>query len=260
MFPVLILAAFLISGENRGAWPVSSDSGARYDGKLAVDSGNAGQGYFLASVSSPVSHRLKLRVEKDGMTLTYDLNGNCESEVFPLQLGSGDYSVSLYENVGGKKYSQEGHVTISANIENGSSPFLIPNQYVNYTEGSALEILSDDSLKDLSGDEAFKAVCAYMKSDFVYDYVRSVTVSPGDLPDIDACLGKKMGICQDLSAVMVGLLRLRGIPSRLMIGYADKNYHAWIEADVGDATISYDPTLELGAMAAPDDYSVERYY
>ena len=33
-----------------------------------------------------------------------------------------------------------------------------------------------------------------------------------------------------------------------------------IEADVGDATISYDPTLELGAMAAPDDYSVERYY
>ncbi len=256
----LIILAVWAYADNRGIWPVPSGNGSSYDGKLAVDSGNADQGYFFASVSTPVSHKLKLRVEKDGTTLTYDLNGEGKQEIFPLQLGSGVYSVSLYENVGGKKYSQEGHISVSANLSDPSSPFLGPNQYVNYTEGSALEQIADSLFAGLTGEEAFEAVCAYMKTEFVYDYVRSVSVSPGELPSIDACLEKKMGICQDLSAVMTGLLRLCGVPARLMIGYADKNYHAWIEADVNGKTISYDPTLQLGAITSPKDYSVERYY
>lgn len=262
LLPALLAALFILAARawTEPGWPEPSPGGPQYDGKLAIDTGNSAQGYFLASVSSPVSHRLKLRVEKDGTTLTYDLNGDTETEVFPLQLGDGEYQVSLYENVGGKKYSQEGRMSFQVSLADQTLPFLYPNQYLNYTSGSPVMAEAETLCGGLSPKEAFQAVCSFMKTDFMYDYVKAVTVSPGELPGIDESFDKRMGICQDLSAIMVSMLRMQGIPSRLMIGYADQNYHAWVEADVDGDSIFFDPTLELGAMPAPNDYSVERYY
>ena len=71
-----------------------------------------------------------------------------------------------------------------------------------------------------------------MKSHFIYDYIKAATVKAGTLPDIDGSFAKKAGICQDLSAIMVCMLRTQGIPSRLIIGYADKQYHAWVTTTV----------------------------
>ena len=71
---------------------------------------------------------------------------------------------------------------------------------------------------------------------------------------------KKMGVCQDLSAIMCCMLRTQGIPCRLIIGYADKNYHAWTVAQVGGQEMFFDPTAALSAISPPKAYSVERFY
>ena len=67
-------------------------------------------------------------------------------------------------------------------------------------------------------------------------------------------------IRQDLSAVMVCMLRTQGIPARLMIGYADKQYHAWVEADVNGKECFFDPTAALSAISRVKEYTIERYY
>jgi transglutaminase-like putative cysteine protease len=41
-------------------------------------------------------------------------------------------------------------------------------------------------------------------------------------------LTKKSGICLDLAALVVALLRIMGIPAKLTIGMADRQYHAWV--------------------------------
>ena len=69
-----------------------------------------------------------------------------------------------------------------------------------------------------------------------------------------------MGVCQDLSAIMVCMLRTQGIPARLMIGYADKQYHAWVVADVGGEEKFFDPTAALSAISKVKAYTLERYY
>ncbi len=120
--------------------------------------------------------------------------------------------------------------------------------------------MADELCADKSSREAFEAIRGFVETQFVYDYVKSVTVSPGELPDISGCFEKKMGICQDLSAMIVAMLRSQGIPSRLMIGYADANYHAWTLTNIDGEEFFYDPTAAMDAIAEPGVYSVERYY
>ena len=256
---VLLSAAFAFTLTAQAQWPAETEVTAA-DGRLLVDSANTSEGYFMAACSEAGAGGLKLRVEKDGTTLTYDLNGEGNYEVFPLQLGNGDYVVTLYENVGGKKYAQQGTLTLPVSLLSQDEPFLYPNQYVNYTRESPIVDEADGLCEGKSAEEKWKAVCGLLQTDFLYDFVKALTVAAGVLPDIDGAYGLKMGICQDLSAIMVGMLRTQDIPARLVIGYADDNYHAWTVSVVDGKELFFDPTAALNAIAEPAAYTVERYY
>ena len=93
-----------------------------------------------------------------------------------------------------------------------------------------------------------------------YDYVKAVLTKPGTLPDIDGTYRKGMGICQDLSALTVAMLRSQGIPSKLVIGYAGKQYHAWVTAKVGGKERFFDPTAAVSNKKLSKNYTVERWY
>ncbi len=41
------------------------------------------------------------------------------------------------------------------------------------------------------------------------------------------------------------MLRIMGIPAKLVIGFADNRYHAWVEVIGSNKTIIYDPTFEI---------------
>lgn len=247
-------------GSSEARWPEASGIDVQANGKLQLDVSNKSEGYFYAGVPGGASHRLKLRVEKDGMTLTYDLNTEGEYEIFPLQLGSGTYTISLYENVGGKKYAQQGGATLYTELSREDVAFLYPNQYINYNQYSLLIEKAADLCDGLDEASAYKMVCDFMASEFVYDFVRAITISAGELPDLDGCFDKRMGICQDLSGVMVAMLRTIGIPGRMIIGYADNNYHAWTQTYVNGEDQFFDPTAAVGGISTIKDYSTERYY
>ncbi len=260
MASALVCMHVLALDSGQAVWPSAPGSDVREDGKLALDVSNLSEGYFMACVPAGCPHRLKLRVEKDGQTLTYDLNGESIYEVFPLQLGSGTYSVMLYENVGGKKYAQQGGILLDVSLSREDASFLVPNQYVNYSALSPLVEKAGELCNGLDEKDTYQTVCTFMQSEFVYDFVRALTVSAGQLPDADGSFEKRMGICQDLSAVTVAMLRTMGIPGRLMIGYADDNYHAWTQTLVDGKEEFFDPTAAVGGINSVGTYSVERYY
>lgn len=265
---LLCLAAVLLLSGSSGLlcaaaeakWPEGSKNGKKSDGKMILDLTNTSEGYFMAAVSKKTSHRMKLRVTKDGETLTYDLNGDGDYEVFPLQLGSGKYEISLYENVSGKKYSSAGKISIKVTLTREDGAFLYPNQYVKYTELTKAVKVANEMCAGKNEKEVYTLIRKYIMDNYGYDFIKSVTVAAGELPDIDGCYEKKMGVCQDLSALMVCMLRSQGIPARLMIGYADKNYHAWTVTSVAEKEVFFDPTAALNAISKPVSYSVERYY
>ena len=241
-------------------WPVQSSKGEKKNGKLKVDAANINEGYFLAAIQKKTNKKLKLRVVKGKESLTYDLDSAGDYEVFPLQYGNGKYEISLWENVGGNKYSAAGKLTVNVKLKKKELPFLYPNQYVNYTKLSEAVKKAEELCKGKKPAEAYKIIKEFMASSFVYDFVKAVTIKPGMLPDIDGSYKKKMGVCQDLAAIMVCMLRTQGIPAKLIIGYADSQYHAWTMTIIGNKEQFFDPTAALNAISPPKDYSMERFY
>ena len=204
-------------------------------GKMVVDCSHMDEGYIMVRANKS-KKKLKVRiscdVNKEKIVLNYNLNGNGDFEVFPLQFGNRKCAVTLYQNIGGKKYSQEGQVGVKPNMADERRCFLYPNQYVNYDANTACV---REAMKMCEGmteqTRIYQTICDYVKGHFVYDFIKSVTVQPGTLPDIDGCWEKNMGICQDLSAMMIAMLRSQGIPARLTIGtLGSGTYHAWVTA------------------------------
>lgn len=258
---LLLLQALVVAALADAHWPTADGTATKKNGSLTVDASHADEGYLM--VKGPeTSKRLKLRVKFDDQTLDYDLNGDGTYEVIPLQLGSGKYTCTLYKNASGKKYAQEGKVAITAQLADENSAFLYPNQYVNYTADTPAVVKSQELCQGLSTQrEKYDAIFDYITSNFAYDFVKMVTVKPGMMPDIDDCFEKRMGICQDLSAVSVCMLRVQGIPAKLMIGtLGNGTYHAWVVAVVDGQEILFDPTAELSAVAKEQEYTIERFY
>lgn len=239
-------------------WPQFNEEGTVIDGLLEMDYSHAEHGYVICRTAIPTANRLKMRVVYEGMQLTYDLDNGGKAEIFPLQLGSGYYEFDLYENVDGSKYAAAGQIGLEAALVSETAAFLVPNQYVYYTSESP-SVLKSDEISSGSQSEIYQAVCDFMASEFTYDFVRAQTISPGELPEVDTCFEMKTGICQDLASVMVSMLRVQGIPSRLMIGYADGYYHAWTQSIVDGEEKFFDPTAAINALNAAD-YATERYY
>ena len=230
------------------------------NGDMTIDYSHMNDGYVMVKAAKG-KKKLKLRVKMKDTTLTYDLNNKGEYEVFPLQFGNGKYTFLLYKNTSGKKYSEEGKISLTAEMPDENKAFLYPNQYVNYTPKTAAV---EEAAKICEGmtdqSKIYQTVCDYMKSHFAYDYIKSVSVKAGMLPDIDDAWKKHMGICQDLSAIMVAMLRSQGVPARLMIGTLNAStYHAWVTAVVNGEEQFFDPTAALNAVSN-GSYTVERYY
>jgi len=260
---VLLLTAALFAVQlalaGEGAKFPKEGETIKQDEKLKLDTSNTSEGYFMAKVSKETSKRLKLRVVTGDTTLDYNLPGTGDYIVVPLQMGSGKYKITLYENTSGKKYAATGSITITAKLTREDGAFLYPNQYVDYDEATKAVAYADQLCADMSSQEAFDAVCTHMKT-FVYDYIKAINIKPGMLPDIPGTWDKRMGVCQDLAAIMCCMLRTQGLPARLVIGYADKSYHAWTVTEIDGKDVFYDPTAALNAISKPKKYTVERFY
>ncbi len=231
------------------------------DGKLVVDVSNSADGYIMVKGAKD-KKRLKLRITAGNSSLNYDINSDGNYEVFPLQFGKTSYTVTLWRNVEGKKYKEVGKVSVQPkNMKDELRCFLFPNQYVNYTEETACVKLACEMCKDMTDPaEIYKAVTKYVASSYSYDFVKSMTVKAGTLPDIDYCWTKRMGICQDLSALTCAMLRSQGVPARLVIGTLGPTPHAWVLAVVNGEDTFFDPTAEIGATNKTDSYTTERWY
>ena len=241
-------------------WPELQDANLK-NWHLQVDAHGANDGFIFAAVDESMENKLKLRISLPGnYGMTYDLNNDGIFELFSLMQGSGYYTVHLYSNVAAKKYTEIGQVNFYANLKDKDSPFYIPCQYVNYSKDSKIVQIAAELAKEKTERQYFEAVKDYIRTHFAYDFIKAVTRTTGMRPDIDETMAKCMGICQDLSAIVVAMLRSQGIKSKLVIGFADNHYHAWTVSEIDGKDELYDPTVDVCALGKVNEYTEERVY
>ncbi|WP_312647965.1 transglutaminase domain-containing protein [Aminipila sp.] len=196
---------------------------------VIVDASNINQGYIMIKYSGK-NQKLKVQIVKSsGTTYTYNLNARDAYEVFPLTDGDGSYSLKVFENVSGAKYSQAFSKDLNVKLANQYLPFLYPNQYVNFNASSDAVKKGIEVTKSTNDDlEKVQLVYDYTVGALTYDKVKAANVQSGYLPNVDAVLAAKKGICFDYASVMATMLRSQNIPCKLVVGYTGNVYHAWI--------------------------------
>lgn len=202
--------------------------------KAKVDASNVKDGYVMVAWNGQAQKRLKVRVTgQSGTVYTYDLNKKGNYEAFPLSDGNGKYTVGVYENTSGNKYALAFSTSFTVMMTDSFAPFLRPNQYVNFNANSQAVKKAAELVKGKSTDlEKITAIYDFTVKNLTYDKEKAKTVQSGYLPNVDTVLATKKGICFDYAALMTAMLRSQGIPTKLVVGYAGDQYHAWLNTYV----------------------------
>ena len=192
-----------------------------------LDLSHIDEGYFMAKYLGS-NAKVKMQVTgPNGVTYTYNLG--TDYEVYPFASGNGSYSVGIHENITGTQYATICSTVIDVTILDEFSPYLYPNQYVNFNADSDVVALASELAYPANDDlTVVTNVYNYIISNITYDYEKATTVESGYIPVVDEILVTKKGICFDFASAMASMLRSQHIPTRLEIGYAGEAYHAWI--------------------------------
>jgi transglutaminase-like putative cysteine protease len=211
--------------------PYASGQVVYEGGQAQIDASNAADGYVMVKYSGSSKARLKVLIKgPKGAEFNYDLNTGGDFEVFPLSDGNGEYNVGVYQNISGTKYSTLLTKKIPVRLNDEFAPFLIPNQYVNYSTTSRTVALGASlTAGDQTTVDRIASVYDYVSTNITYDREKAATVQSGYVPDVDLIIDRKKGICFDFASVMAAMLRSQEIPTRLVIGYAGTAYHAWLD-------------------------------
>lgn len=239
--------------------PTADGTAEIHNDTVSIDYSNASAGYVMVKYFGSCP-KVKLRIiGPDSVIYTYDLH-KTGYETFPLSAGNGSYEMIVYEHIIGNNYAACLYHQMDIALENEFGPFLYPNQYVNFTPSSAATAKAAELANNTSSDlEVINNIYNYTISSITYDYAKAAAPPTGYLPDIDEILSSGTGICLDYASLMTGMLRSRHIPTRLEIGYAQNNYHAWLSIyteetgwldDIiefkGDCWTLVDPTFAAG--------------
>lgn len=229
------------------------------DHDTTVDASHADQGYIMVR-HAPYDKRLKLRIVKDTQTYTYDLDSTGAFETFPLGFGSGQYQLQVFRQASGSRYAPAGSLSFNVQLTDDTLPYLYPNQYVWYTPQSTAVARGAELCEGLSTDaQRLQAVHDFVVSSISYDVELAQTVASGYLPSVDAVLASGKGICFDYAALTACMLRSQGVPTQLVIGYADRIYHAWNRVLVDGEWLHVDTTADANHMNVKQ-YTQERVY
>ena len=235
---------------------------------VSIDASHTEEGYVMVRWEGGDA-RVRVQIQlPGGDTSTYVLETGAY-QVFPLTGGDGLYRVDVLENAYGDMYALSFSQELSVSLRDEFRPYLYPNQYAWYDEGSRTVALGRELSAQSADDlDYVDRVYAYVTENVVYDTVAAQNISTNYIPQADVTLSTKKGICFDYASLATALLRSQGIPTRLEVGYSGTAYHAWISVYLeesgwvdrviefnGDSWNLLDPTL----AASNDRKSVEKY-
>lgn len=216
--------------------------------------------------------KTKLIVAKDQSQYTYVLSANKPQEVFPLQMGNGDYTVTVLEQVSGTKYQIIHKAVVPLQLENDSRVFLNSIQNVNWSEGDKpIQLAKKLTRSAQSDEERVQTIYEYIIGAIRYDKSLASSKLTDYLPDINRTMTGKKGICYDYASLFASMLRSIGIPTKLVMGtsqYVDV-YHAWNEVYLNGKWVTVDTTVDAGWKASKSEfqmmkdasqYSAAKYY
>ena len=195
-----------------------------------IDTSHVAEGYVAAAAVS--TSRLKLQVSAGDMSYNYDLAGDGTPLFAPLNMGDGAYTFRIMQNTSGNNYVEIARAEATVALASEFEPYLRPNRFCTFTDTSASVAQARELAAGAANEgDVMRAVYTWVVDNITYDHDKAAEVSgtTGYVPDPDATLAAKSGICFDYASLAAAMLRSLGIPTKIITGYVspDGVYHAW---------------------------------
>ncbi|WP_165057004.1 transglutaminase-like domain-containing protein, partial [Adlercreutzia sp. ZJ176] len=210
--------------------PFDAAAAVNSNGAL-IDTSHTSEGYVAVSATS--SARLKFEVAQGGVSYYYDLPGDGTPIACPLNMGDGSYTFCVWENTSGTRYAAlSDQVPATVQLADEFQPFLRPNRFCDFDEASESTRLASQLVAGAQNEgDALRAICEWVCANVTYDEQKAASLvdATGYVPDPDATIASKSGICFDYASLTAAMLRSVGIPCKIVTGDVapDGIYHAW---------------------------------
>lgn len=233
---------------------------------------NAENGIVTVYYNTKSNTKIKLLVQRGTEKYFYNVFNNDEEVNYPLQMGNGSYTVTLYENTTGTKYRKLVQKTQEVKLKDKNSVYLQSVLELSWDkEDESIKIVDEiiaaaetkkKTKEELTDREIIAEVYAYVIKNIKYDYKKIENLDYSYTPDNDKTLETKTGICYDYSSLLASMLRSKGIPAKMVKGYvgASNVYHAWNEIYIADQDrwIVVDPTYDAYRVQNGYEFNMEK--
>ena len=164
----------------------------------------------------------------------YKLSSGKNVVNIPLTRGAGDYKIRICKvlSTGSASVLKTKEVTLTE--KGNESVFQVSNFVVKYQLKDTYIKKAKTLTKGCKTESAkVKKLYNYIVKNFAYDYeLLSVKAATSYYnPDNFSTYERKLGICYDISALFVSMLRSVNVEARIATGYTPnvKEYHAWTQ-------------------------------
>ena len=226
-----------------------------------IDYSNIDEGYICAKLKNN-KNKIKLQIIKEDIEYNYDIMTQ-DYIGYPIQSGSGSYTIRILKNIQFNEYALVDSQNIEVNIDDERLPYLYPNIIVNYNANSKVIDQSFQLCAGLTNDlERIEKCYQWVIDTLEYDDTKIVEANQKYLiPNLDEIIETKKGICFDYAALLCALLRLQHIPTRVICGNTDIEYHAWIEVYLeGEGWVNPDVFLDKEVWSRLDPTFADSKY
>jgi len=220
-------------------------------------------------LKNDVYPKYKVIIEKAETEYIYNLVEDVTR--LPLQLGSGDYTVTLLGSSDGRRYRTLNKTAFAIELEE-DVVFLSSSQTVFFESEDEVNVLAKALTKDAeSNEEKLEILHTYLIEHVRYDYEKAKALPKGYIPSPLETLEVGGGICYDFSALLGAMLRSVDVPTKLIKGYSSYTpvYHAWNEVLIDDEwwvidsstdSIFYDYKVTYKLRKSEKDYETSKFY
>ncbi len=228
-----------------------------------IDISKAEDGLLIIKNIKDTGKRMRLQITLGEEKYVYEIRSDKEQEEYPLQMGNGEYTAKVLQNIVDARYKVITTKNFKVNIKDANCVFLHSIQPIHWKDEMdpmvfAKEIM-DSNKKDI---DKIKEIYQHMIKNYKYNWSVYNKLPTTYVPDIQVTYKSKMGICYDYSSLTASMLRSMGYPTRLVKGYSTKvnGYHAWNEVFINNEWIIVDTTVDSSIKApvfrkSPKDYT-----
>jgi transglutaminase/protease-like cytokinesis protein 3 len=186
-----------------------------------------------------------------------------DGHIISFPYGDGLYIVGFLRHIEDNKFKLLSKKNIEIMLKDEFYPFVGLGYYVDFNKNIA-DFADKLWVNDING--YIENVFNYALNNVKYDKEFEKAILNGEItaykPDIEKVISQGKGVCIDKVSLMASLLRIKGIPTKIVTGYVNNNeYHAWLEVYINGEWKLFDPTRNVSyGDTNMQDYTILNYY